>query len=125
MIRCLLILSLLICVGCGASGPPKYQVEGLVNFDGKPLPTGKLTLIPSESKAKTTVADIVDGKYSTEVTEGEWTVNIQAVRETGPVIEALREAPREQYLPRKYNSDSTLKMSVPVEGGKLDFDLEP
>jgi hypothetical protein len=100
-------------------------VGGTVTFKGEPLPTGKMTLTPANSKAKTTVAEITAGKFATEVTEGDWAVNIQAVRETGPVIEALREAPREQYLPAKYNSESTLKITVPSAEGKFDFALEP
>lgn len=122
---CFTLLIAITLTGCGASGPATYPVGGTVTFKGEPLPTGKMTLIPADSKAKTTVAEITAGKYATEVTGGEWTVNIQAVRETGPVIEALGEAPREQYLPAKYNSESTLKITVPSADGKFDFALEP
>ena len=110
--------------GCGDSGPPTYPLKGTVTFAGEPLPKGSLTLIPQSSTARTTVAEIVDGKYSTELTEGEWTVNIQAVRETGPVIPALREAPREQYIPAKYNRESKLSVSVPSDQAEHDFALE-
>jgi hypothetical protein len=126
MLRCCFTLLIAIMLtGCGSSGPAKYSVGGTVTFKGEPLPTGKMTLTPANSKAKTTVAEITAGKFATEVTEGDWAVNIQAVRETGPVIEALREAPREQYLPAKYNSESTLKITVPSAEGKFDFALEP
>jgi hypothetical protein len=124
--RCCFTLLIAIAIaGCGPSGPAKYPVGGVITFKGEPLPTGKMTLIPADSKARTTVAEITAGKYATEVTQGDWTINIQAVRETGPVIEALREAPREQYLPAKYNSESTLKITVPSTDGKFDFALEP
>lgn len=113
----------LVLAGCGPSGPPTYPIAGVISFDGKPLPTGTLTLIPEDPKARTTVAKIADGAYATEITEGEWTVNIMAVRNTGPVDPKLKEAPREQYLPAKYNRQSTLKVTSPVEGGKKDFDL--
>ena len=111
--------------GCGDSGPPTYPISGAVTFEGKPLPTGSMTFIPQASSARTTVAKIVDGQYATELTEGAWTVNIQAVRETGPVIPALGEAPREQYIPAKYNRESTLTVSVPTDKAEHDFDLEP
>jgi hypothetical protein len=71
------------------------------------------------------VARIVDGRYSTEVTAGDWTVNIQAVRETGPVNPVLREAPREQFIPAKYNGESKLQMTVPSEQKEFNYDLEP
>lgn len=109
--------------GCGPAGPPTYPIAGVITYDGKPIPNGTLTLIPDDSKARTTVAQISDGAYSTAITEGEWTVNIMAVRDTGPVDPKLKEAPREQYLPAKYNHQSTMKVTSPVEGGKKDFDL--
>lgn len=118
-------LALLAVVGCGPSGPAKYPVEGLVQFQGNPIPQGTLTLIPQSSQARTTVAQIVDGKYDAEITAGEWTVNIQAVRETGPINLALGEAPREQYIPAKYNGESKLSIRVPSEQSEFNFDLEP
>ncbi|MBX3435653.1 MAG: hypothetical protein KF847_20235 [Pirellulales bacterium] len=81
-------------------------------------------MIPKQPTGRTAVALVKDGQYAIELTEGEWTVNIQAVRETGPVIPSLGEAPREQYVPRKYNSDSTLSIEVPGGGKTQDFDLE-
>ena len=112
-------------IGCGASGPEKFPVAGEVRFKGEPIPDGTLTLIPKSSQARTTVAKIVDGKYATEATAGDWTVNIQAVRETGPVIPALGEAPRAQYLPPKYNGESTLQITIPSDDNQFNYDLEP
>src|SRR5687768_17175826 len=89
--------------GCGTSGPPTHPVSGAVSFTGQPLPSGTMTFIPDSPSARTTVTKIIEGRYDAELTEGSWTVNIQAVRETGPVIPALREAPREQFIPAKYN----------------------
>ena len=110
--------------GCGSSGPTTYPISGVVTFENKPLTTGSMTFIPQVSSARTTVAKIVDGRYETELTEGAWTVNIQAVRETGPVIPELKEAPREQYIPAKYNRQSTLTVSMPTDKGERKFDLE-
>jgi hypothetical protein len=116
---------LMALVGCGSSGPETFPVAGQVRFKGQALPTGTLTLIPKSSKGRTAVTKIVDGNYATEVTAGDWTVNIQAVRETGPVIEALGEAPREQYLPGKYNGESKLTITVPSDQPEFSFDLDP
>ena len=115
----------MLAMGCGSSGPATYPVQGEVHFDGRPVADGTMTLIPQSPQARTVVARIVDGKYATEVTAGEWTVNIQAVRETGPVNPVLREAPREQFIPAKYNGDSKLQMTVPSEQKEFNYDLEP
>ena len=125
LVGCLAFAGCWALAGCGPAGPPTYPIAGVVTYDGKPIPRGTLTLIPDDPKARTTVAQITDGAYATAITEGEWTVNLMAVRETGPVDPKLEEAPREQYLPVKYNRQSTMKVSSPVEGGKKDFDLAP
>jgi hypothetical protein len=118
-------LLLAAAIGCGPSGPATYPLHGQVSFRGEALAKGTLTLIPQSSTARTTVAPIVDGKYSTELTEGVWGLNIQAVRETGPVIPALGEAPREQYLPAKYNRESKLTVAMPAEQGEHNLALDP
>jgi hypothetical protein len=110
--------------GCGPSGPTKYPVRGEVRFNGKPIDSGTMTLIPKSPQARSTVAQIMGGNYAMEVTAGEWTVNIQSVRETGPVNPALGEAPREQYLPAKYNGDSRLLITVPSEQSEFNYNLE-
>lgn len=112
-------------IGCAPSGPATYPVKGTVRFKNEPIETGTMTLIPKSPQARTTVAQIKDGKYSMVVTAGDWTVNIQAVREAGPVIPALGEAPREQYIPAKYNGESTLQISVPSDQKEFNYDLEP
>ena len=113
-----------VTAGCGPSGPPKYPVQGEVRFNGKPIAAGTMTLIPESPQARTTVSQIVDGKYEMELTAGDWTVNIQAVRETGPVNPALGEAPREQYIPARYNGDSQLQITVPSERSEFNYDLK-
>lgn len=111
--------------GCGPSGPEMFSIRGEVKFKGQAIPSGTLTLIPKSPQARTAVAKIVDGKYAAEVTAGDWTVNIQAVRETGPVNPALGEAPREQYLPAKYNGESKLAITVPGDSDEFNYDLAP
>ncbi len=110
--------------GCGASGPAKYPVSGNVRFKNVPIEAGTMTLIPKSSTARTTVANIVNGKYSTEVTAGDWTVNIRAVREKGTPDPKGGETPREQYIPAKYNTDSTTVITVPSDKKEFSYDLE-
>jgi hypothetical protein len=116
---------LAIAAGCGKSGPVKYPVQGEIRFKNAPIANGTMTLIPKTSSARTAVSPIVDGKYKTEVTAGEWTVNIRAVREKGTPDPKAREVPREQYIPAKYNNDSKVVISVPSEKSELNYNLDP
>jgi len=112
-------------MGCAPSEPNKYPVKGEVRFNNEPIESGTLTLIPKSPTARTVVAKIVSGKYSMEVPAGNWTVNIQAVRLKQPVDPELRDPPREQYIPAKYNGDSSLQISVPSDQKEINYDLEP
>ncbi len=63
------VLSCLIC-GCGGeSGPPRFDLEGTVTYDGKPVPAGKIYFTPATSDPAVTDArgdaDIIEGAFST------------------------------------------------------------
>jgi hypothetical protein len=116
---------MIVAAGCGPTGPAKYPVQGMVKFKNAPIEAGTMTLIPKSRQARTTVANIVNGKYAMEVTAGDWTVNIRAVREKGAPDPKGGETPREQYIPAKYNSDSTVVISLPSDQKEFNYDLEP
>lgn len=118
---CLLIAA----IGCGKSGPPKYPVQGEIRFKNAPIENGTMTLIPKTSTARTAVSPIVNGKYNTEVTAGDWTVNIRAVREKGRPDPKGGETPREQYIPAKYNGESKVVITLPSERSEFNYDLYP
>ncbi|NDC54528.1 MAG: hypothetical protein EBZ74_09630 [Planctomycetia bacterium] len=55
-------------VGCGPQGVARYDVEGTVTFDGKPLPRGTIRFEADATKGNSGpvgIAAIVDGSYST------------------------------------------------------------
>lgn len=57
--------------GCG--GDNTHRVSGNVNFNGKPVPAGKIYFMPDGSKGNqgaTGFADIKDGRYDTSSTGG-------------------------------------------------------
>jgi hypothetical protein len=116
---------LAIAAGCGRSGPPKYPVQGEVRFKSAAIENGTMTLIPKSSKARTAVSPIVNGKYKTEVTAGDWIVNIRAVREKGTPDPKAREVPREQYIPAKYNNDSKVVITLPSDKRDFNYELDP
>ena len=111
--------------GCKPSESLKYPVEGAVRFMNEPIESGTMTLIPKSPQARTTVGQIVHGKYAVEVTAGDWTVNIRAVREKGPPDPKEGEVPREQYIPAKYNNESTTVITVPSDQTEFNYDLQP
>lgn len=56
--------------GCGgrADQPARVQLSGSVEYDGKPVPAGRIELLPDISKGNsgpTGYADIVNGRYDT------------------------------------------------------------
>jgi hypothetical protein len=61
----------LLPLGCGGDGT--HHVTGKVNFQGKPVPAGKIYFIPDNSKGNTGptgYADIKDGFFDTSATGG-------------------------------------------------------
>lgn len=63
-----LLFPLACAFGCGGSDLEIYDIQGTVNFDGKPLPFGRIEFIPDTTKQNTGPAGfavVVDGKYDT------------------------------------------------------------
>jgi hypothetical protein len=121
--------------GCGDRGPERVVVSGAVTYNGKPIPAGDIRFVPvGTSGAPMTGAEIKDGKYTADGYGGVpvATHKIEAYRadptgKTGnapPPIMA-RGAPRHQYLPKRYNIDSELKITVEPGSKQItkDFDL--
>ena len=65
-------LGLLVILGCGSDGLGKrYAVSGRVTYKGAPVPSGTITFLPEDSKAKPAVGTITAGAYSlTTLTPG-------------------------------------------------------
>lgn len=120
--------------GCG-SDSPRVAVEGLVTFDGQPLPSGQIAFIPlSAQSAPTAGATIAQGRYAIAADQGpfpgEHRVEIRAFRGTGkkvwdgmgdenaPPSQKRYVEELEQYIPRMYNDESTLR--VTITGPKRD-----
>jgi hypothetical protein len=57
-------LGLLVILGCGSDGLGKrYSVTGKVTYKGSALPSGTISFLPEDSKAKAAVGTITDGYY--------------------------------------------------------------
>jgi hypothetical protein len=127
-------------VGCGDAGPERATVSGTVTFQGQPLQYGQIMIRPAEgTKAAASGAQIVDGEYTVDarggVQVGTYTVRIEANRfkDTGQPAppdagegDIMGGPPQEQYIPAKYNDQSTLTLTIPPGESHVtkDFALE-
>ena len=132
----LVFVGLLVC-GCGPR-LPLVRVWGEVSFDGKPIEQGDIAFTPLEgSTGQETGGAIEDGRYDVPqwlglVAGGTYKVQIRGLAPTGRTIPGAVDSEGrdietlDNYIPPKYNSQSTLKVTIPTEGSdhRLDFDLE-
>ena len=125
--------------GCGADrGPERVVVFGTVTHNGKPISEGTIRFLPVATSAVPMAGtDIRDGKYKVDgrggVPVGTHTIDIEAFRvDTGAlkpgagVPSAMaRGVRRVQYLPKRYNEDSQLQITIEPGSKQInkDFDL--
>ena len=110
----------LVVSGCG-SGDGKALVTGTVTFDGNPMPDGYVTFTP-EGGGTPVAGPIQDGKFTLSAIPGNHRVEIEASRFVGPKNPVMGLQPREQYVPARYNSASTLRREVKPQDPNV-FDL--
>jgi hypothetical protein len=136
-IRVLLLVVLGLLPGCWRSSDlDRAVVSGKVSYQGKPVPEGMIAFVPiKDTKGPTASAIIKDGGYEVVaaggVPLGTHRVEVQAFRAlpanrrpNRPPALQDRE-PREQYLPEKYNRQSTMEVTIASDKGHVqDFDLK-
>ena len=70
-------LAVMLASGCaGESGPPRLPVSGKVTLDGKPLPSGTITFLPT-GKGEAASGPIADGSFAVEPVRGSGPGEIQ------------------------------------------------
>jgi hypothetical protein len=117
--------------GCQSDDVQRTTVSGSVTLDGKPIPRGLIRFIATSGPVWS--ARIKDGQYTTEGTKGvpvgDLQVRIEAHRTPswykGGAATEGEETPLEQYLPKKYNLQSELRMTIEPgsTGVEKDFQL--
>lgn len=118
----LAMLLLLSASGCGP-GDGKVAVTGTVAFDGAPMPDGYVTFTPEQGGAPAAGA-ILAGKFSLRATPGAHRVEIEASRFVGPKNPVMGLQPREQYVPTRYNTETTLRGEVKTDSAnEFEFNL--
>lgn len=109
-------------LGCGG-GDGKVPVSGVVTFDGSPMPDGYITFTP-EGGGTPEAAPIAAGNYQVAVKPGTHRVEVEASRFVGEKNPIMGLQPREQYVPARYNSETSLRSEVTPTGENVfSFDL--
>ncbi len=120
--------SMLLLAGCQtAAGPENQPVTGSVTFDGEPVAEGAIVFRDAAGQTRSCGGPIAGGKYSFEASPGSKKVEITAMREVPGKMDTTsnpgEEVPlEEQYIPEKYNSESTLTAEV-SGSDPIDFEL--
>jgi hypothetical protein len=128
-------LGVFLIAGCTAGdGKPRVALEGRVTLNGKEIPNGLVSLIPSDPTGETAVAMIENGKYVIDSTAGptpgKYKVLVESQQPTGrkvrdadnpgAKVDELRE-----IVPAKYNVQSTLEIEIgPGSGQTIDLALK-
>jgi hypothetical protein len=115
--------------GCGAPATlptvPTHTVKGQVKLDGKPMPEGEISF--SVAGQIPQVHTIKDGAYSGPAPEGKARVEIMAYKAAEPVVmdgKVMNEGAKSNYLPDKYNAETTLSAEVTASGAnEFNFDV--
>jgi len=120
-----LLWGLVTLAGCGGTNSQpvakRIKVEGVVTLDGAPLPSGSIGFV---APGEVDPAEIVDGKFTAEVREGEKRVEIRAFKNGEPDSMNPGQFIQQNYLPPKYGDQSELKATIdPAAGKELKFEL--
>jgi len=135
LIATTLIFTVLLIAGCGSGRPTTVPVRGKVTFDGKPVPTGRITFYPAEGRSATGAIG-PDGSYTLTTFEpgdgalpGKHRVTIRAVQQSSATMSKSPERKLRDGIP---DSDlmGTLRWLVPErysrrETSGLDVEVTP
>ena len=123
--------------GCGGDrGPQRVVVSGTVTYRGKPISDGTIRFMPLPTcPAPMSGAKIVDGKYTVDmhggVPVGTHKVQIEAIRSIRnasmsnlPGPHPLQEGGLEQYIPKKYNVNTQLEITLDPADRKIGKNID-
>ena len=139
MVRFVSILTVLLVAGCGSgSKRDRIEVNGAVSYAGQPIEKGEIVFEPVASGIPMAIGEIREGKYRLDAKDGpgvgSYIVRIEGYRKKHdptvtkhPYLGEDQEVGvvTEQFLPTKYNVESTLKVEISKDGEHVySFDLK-
>jgi hypothetical protein len=118
----------LVLASC-ARGPKPIPVTGTVRLGGRPLADGDIQFHGIDGSTPATAA-VTHGRFALEMLPGDKRVEIRAYRgmpnpprSEDPTLAPVD--PRVNYIPARYNADSTLKAEVTAQGpNTFEYTLE-
>jgi len=116
-------------LGCGsaASGPKLVPVQGLVQFDGAPVPDGRIVFRKTDGEGRAFSGLIKDGSYQLEAEPGRMAVVITASRPIPGKFDNSNGTPEpvgEMYIPPQYNDATSLVAEVTdTDKNEIPFEL--
>ena len=134
-ISVLLLLAGTLMVGCGHSGPQRYEVSGSVSFAGEKIPEGAIAFTPiGDTKGPRVGGNIQQGQYHIArnggPVAGRHRVEITCIGKTGRKIDlggGRMVDQTDNVLPAKYSGETSELVAEIQPSGKnvFDFDLKP
>jgi hypothetical protein len=122
-----------VLAGCGRDEVDRVVVSGHVTYQGQPIETGGIQFVPIEgTSGVATLVEIAAGDYVASakggLPVGSYRVEIMGFRRPtsadpragGGAV--LSEAPREQYIPDKYNEKTQLTTTIEASTAPLTRD---
>ena len=121
----------MLLAGCGGGREPVLiPVKGKVSYNGVPLETGLVQFEAVGGRSASAKGGIIlNGEYSASVPAGDLLVKISSDKVVGKrkrydTPDSPMDDVTEQVVPKKYNLESTLKVTVQATKDDLDFKLE-
>jgi len=126
--RSLMGLALLVVTAlAGCDGDGKMSVDGTASWNGQPIEKGYIELQPI-GEGHFASAEIIDGKFTVHTTPGKRLVKVTAEKQVGQTEPTARIPEAKpimfQFVPPKFNSQSTLEMDITSSRSSLDVALE-
>lgn len=114
-------LALLLASGCGKSGAEVGEVSGKVTFDGRPLQWANVSFQQQGKGAGSGVTD-QDGNYTLIYKRG--IMGAPVGKDTVTIVLDTESAHKKQFIPPKYNAQTTLERDVQPGKNEFNFDLK-
>ncbi|MBY0527646.1 MAG: hypothetical protein K2R98_29885 [Gemmataceae bacterium] len=116
-------LMVLVLLG-GCIGGKERKVSGTVTWNDEPIKEGHINFIELDGNGAIS-GKIVNGKYEVMCLPGTKRVEIYATRATTDKIDpAMGMAPREMYIPERFNARTQLTSEVSTSENRFDFHLK-
>jgi hypothetical protein len=123
-----IVLGCAVVAGCGPTDlttKPTVDVNGTVTLDGSPMPEGEVFLVSVADNVRE-VFPVKDGKFSGKASEGSRKVEVRSYKQAAASKEAsdmygsAAEGSKENFIPAKFNTETTLSADVKA-GAPLEF----